>query len=161
MRPFPFLRVPFLHLLRRAAAAGLCATLMGHAAWAQDVVVQNAWVRATVTGQKATGAFMSLTSATGSRLKSVTTPVAGVAEVHEMRVEDNIMKMQALKGGLELPAGKTVELKPGSYHLMLMDLKMPLPKDSSIPLTLVFVNARGVESKSELTLPVSVMAPTH
>jgi periplasmic copper chaperone A len=79
--------------------------------------------------------------------------------VHEMRLEGDIMKMQAVKDGLELPAGKTVELKPGSYHLMLMDLKLPLTKDSSIPLTLVFVDAKGVESKTELKLPVSTMAP--
>jgi copper(I)-binding protein len=102
---------------------------------------------------------MSLTSATGTRLISVSSPVAGVTEVHEMRIEGDIMKMQALAHGLELPAGKTVELKPGSYHLMLMDLKMPLKKDSSIPVTLVFVDAKGVESKAEIKVPVSTMAP--
>ena len=126
---------------------------------AQTVVVKDAWARATVQGQKASGAFMRLTSATGARLVSVSTPVAGVAQVHEMRMEGDIMKMQALEQGLELPAGKTVELKPGGYHLMLMDLKMPLKKDSNIPMTLVFVDAKGVESKTELQVPVSTMAP--
>jgi copper(I)-binding protein len=145
--------------LRRAAVLGLTAALLCSAAVAQTVVVKDAWARATVQGQKASGAFMSLTSATGTRLISVSSPVAGVTEVHEMRIEGDIMKMQALAHGLELPAGKTVELKPGSYHLMLMDLKMPLKKDSSIPVTLVFVDAKGVESKAEIKVPVSTMAP--
>lgn len=69
------------------------------------------------------------------------------------------MRMQALKGGLELAAGQTVELKPGGYHLLLMGLKMPLPKDSSIALTLVFVDAKGVQSRNELQLPVRSTAP--
>ena len=153
----PFVAIPAT--LRRTAAAAFTAALLCQAALAQNVVVKDAWVRATVQGQKATGAFMSLSSPGGSHLKSVSTPVAGVAQVHEMRMEGDIMKMQALENGLDLPAGKTVELKPGSYHIMLMDLKMPLPKDSSIPLTLVFVDARGVESKTELKLPVATMAP--
>jgi copper(I)-binding protein len=145
--------------LRRAAAVACAAAVLCQGALAQNVEIKNAWVRATVQGQKATGAFMSLSSADGARLKSVSSPVAGVAEVHEMRVEDNVMKMKALPNGLELPAGKTVELKPGSYHVMLMDLKSALPKDSSIPLTLVFVDNKGMESKTELTLPVVAMAP--
>jgi copper(I)-binding protein len=146
-------------LLRRAAAVVFTSALLCQAALAQTVVVKDAWVRATVQGQKATGAFMNLSSAEGSRLKSVSSPVAGVAQVHEMRMDGDIMKMAALPNGLELPAGKTVELKPGGYHVMLMDLKMPLPKDSSVPLTLVFVDAKGVESKTELKLPVNAAAP--
>lgn len=144
--------------LRRAAATFTVA-LLCQAALAQTVEVKNAWVRATVQGQKATGAFMSLSAPSGARLKSVSSPVAGVAEVHEMRMEGDVMKMRAMENGLELPAGKTVELKPGGYHLMLMDLKMPLQKDSSVPLTLVFVDAKGVESKTELKLPVNTMPP--
>jgi copper(I)-binding protein len=145
--------------LRRSAAVAFTAALLCQAALAQHVVVKDAWVRATVQGQKATGAFMSLSSAAGARLKSVSSPVAGVAQVHEMRMEGDVMKMAALENGLELPAGKTVELKPGGYHVMLMDLKLPLKKDSTIPLTLVFVDAKGVESKTEVTVPVSTVAP--
>ncbi len=69
------------------------------------------------------------------------------------------MKMRALKDRLDLPAGKAVELKPGGYHVMLMDLKAALPKDTSIPLTLVFKDAKGVESKLEIKLPVATVAP--
>ncbi|NVO07619.1 MAG: copper chaperone PCu(A)C [Rhodoferax sp.] len=144
-------------LLRTAAAVSF--TLLSQAALAQAVSVKNAWVRATVQGQKATGAFMALNAPSTTRLVAVSTPVAAVAEVHEMRMEGDIMKMAAIQGGLELPAGKTVELKPGGYHLMLMDLKLPLKKDSSIPLTLVFKDAKGVESRLELKVPVGTAAP--
>lgn len=149
----------FAPALHRAAVT-VFAALLCHTAVAQTVLVQDAWARATVQGQHASGAFMRLTAPTDLRLTAVSTPVAGVAEVHEMRMEGDIMKMQPLAKGLELPAGKTVELKPGGYHIMLMDLKQPLKKDSSIPLTLVFVDAKGLESKTELTLPVATMAPT-
>lgn len=126
--------------------------------WAQNVDVQGAWARATVQGQKATGAFMTLTAKEGTRLTAVASPVAAVVEVHEMAMDGDVMKMRAVTG-LDLPAGKTVELKPGGYHVMLMDLKLPLQKDTTIPVTLTFKNAKGVESKSEIKVPVRQMAP--
>jgi copper(I)-binding protein len=129
------------------------------AATAQNVDVQNAWARATVPGQKATGAFMKITAGADTRLISVSTPVAGIAEVHEMKIDGGVMSMRALDGGLVLPAGKAVELKPGGYHVMLMDLKRPLQKDTTIPLTLVFKDAAGKETRTELKVPVSIAAP--
>ena len=69
------------------------------------------------------------------------------------------MKMAEVKGGLDLPAGKSVELKSGGYHIMLMDLKDTLVKDSTVPLTLVFKDAKGVESRMELKVPVAATAP--
>lgn len=129
------------------------------ALYAQTVEVKDAWVRTSVQGQKATGAFMKITAKDSVRLVGVSTPVAGVAEVHEMKLEGDVMKMRAVPEGLELPAGKTVALKPGGYHVMLMDLKAPLTKNSTVPLTLVFKNAKGVESKVELKVPVSTVAP--
>lgn len=129
------------------------------ALYAQTVDVKDAWARATVPGQKATGAFMKLTAKDGAKLVAVSTPAAGVAEVHEMKMDGDVMKMRAVQGGLDLPAGKAVELKPGGYHVMLMDLKAPLPKDSTVALTLVFKDAKGVESKQELSVPVSTAAP--
>ena len=113
---------------------------------------------AQVPGQKGAGIFMTLTSSVDSRLMSAASPVAAFGQVHEMRMEGDVMKMHAMKDGLEIPAGKTIELKPGSYHVMLMDLKTPLLKDTTIPVTLLFVDAKGVESKSELTVPVNAMA---
>ena len=123
-----------------------------------NIDVKDAWVRSTVPGQKGSGAFMKITSKDGTKLVGVSSPVAGVGEVHEMKMEGDIMKMRALPS-LDLPAGKTVELKPGSYHVMLMDLKQPLVKDSKVPLTLLFKDTKGVESKLELSVPASTVAP--
>lgn len=137
----------------------LIAALACASAFAQTVEVKDAWVRTSVQGQKATGAFMKITAQKGSKLIFVSSPVAGIAEVHEMKMEGNVMKMRALAGGLDLPAGKTVELT-GPYHIMLMDLKAALPKDSTVPLTLVFKDAKGVESKLDLKVPVAAVAPS-
>jgi len=131
--------------------AALTLTL-GATAHAQ-VTVKDPWVRATVPQQKSTGAFMQLTSAQPARLVSAQSPVAGVVEIHEMAMADNVMKMRAIPG-LELPAGKAVELKPGSYHVMLMDLKAPVKEGEIVPLTLV---VEGKDGKKE-TLEIKAMA---
>ena len=123
-----------------------------------NVEVKDAWVRSTVVGQMGTGAFMKITAKVGTQLVGVSSPVAGVGEVHEMKMEGDVMKMRALPQ-LDLPAGRAVELKPGGYHVMLMDLKQPLMKDTKVPLTLTFKDAKGVESKLELSVPVSSLAP--
>lgn len=143
----------------RSLLAAACLVVLSPLALAQSVEIKDAWVRATVPGQKATGAYMTLSAEKGATLKALSSPVAGVAEVHEMRMDGNVMKMSALKDGLNLPAGQKVELKPGSYHLMLMDLKGPVLKDTQIPITLVFVDSKGVESKTEVRVPVKTAAP--
>ena len=124
----------------------------------QSVQVQGAWVRATVAGQKSTGAFMRITAKDGAKLVGVSSPLAGVAEVHEMKMDGDIMRMRAVPV-VVLPAGKAVDFKPGGYHVMLMDLKQGLPPGSSVPLTLKFRDAGGVESRMEMTLPVAKVAP--
>ena len=126
---------------------------------AQTVEVKNPWARATVQGQKATGAFMQITAPAATTLIGVSTPVAGVAEIHEMKMDGDVMRMRPLPKGLELPAGKAVQLKPGGYHLMLMDLKLPLQKDTTIPLTLTLRDSKGVQSTQELRVPVLSAAP--
>lgn len=145
-----------MNTLLRTLLIGATVTL-GATAWAQ-VKVDNAWARATVQGQKATGAFMKLTAAQATQLVGVSTPVAGVAEIHEMKMDGGVMKMRAMPV-LELPANQAVELKPGSYHLMLMDLKAPLAKDASVALTLTFKDARGVQSQQLVTVPVTTGMP--
>ena len=122
------------------------------------VRVDAPWVRATVPGQTGTGGFMRLTARQATQLVGVSTPVAGVAGLHEMKVEGEVMKMRSIPA-LDLPAGKTVELKPGGHHLMLMDLKQALTQGGSVPLTLLFRNAAGVRSSLDVTVPVSVRAP--
>jgi copper(I)-binding protein len=118
------------------------------------VDVRDGWVRQSVPGQSGTGAFMKLTAPTGTKLVGISTPAAGIAEVHEMKMEGDTMKMRELSGGLDLPAGQTVELKPGGYHVMMMDLKGPLAKGASVPMTLKFEDAKGVTTALDVALPV-------
>ncbi|MDP1739788.1 copper chaperone PCu(A)C [Polaromonas sp.] len=133
--------------------------LSGAALQAQTVEVKDAWVRTAVPGQPGTGAFMKITSRTDTRLVGVFTPAAGVAEVHEMKMANDVMTMRAVPA-LDLRAGQTLELKPGGYHVMLMELKQALPVGSNVPLTLVFRDSKGLESKLALQLPVSAAAPS-
>ena len=139
--------------------AAVLTTVCTVSAFAQNVTVTDAWARATVQGQKATGAFMKITAKDNAKLVGAISPVAGVVEVHEMKMDKDIMKMAALPNGLDLPAGKAVELKPGGYHVMLMDLKAPLAKDTTIPLSLTVQDAKGVKSTVELKLLVGMQAP--
>ncbi len=136
----------------------ICAALLAANGVQAQVTVKDAWVRATVPQQKATGAFMELNAVKDTRLVSASSPRTHSVEVHEMKMEGDIMKMRAMPV-LDLPAGKKVDLKPGGFHVMLMDLKAPLVKDSTVPMTLLFKNAQGVRSKLELKLPVSAVAP--
>ena len=156
IKPIAMNKIAMKNLL--LAATALTFTLASGALQAQTITVKDAWARVTVPGQRGTGAFMTLTAKDGAQLVGVSSPVAGVAEVHEMKMEGDVMKMRAVPA-LDLPPGKPVELKPGGYHVMLMDLKAPLPKDTTIPLTLLFKDAKGAESKVELKLPVAVRAP--
>lgn len=123
-----------------------------------QVEITDAWVRATMQGQKATGAFMNLTAKKATRLVGIKTDAAAVAEVHEMTMDKEVMRMRTIPV-LELPAGKTVSLKPGGYHVMLMNLKEPLPLDSHVQLTLLFEDAAGVKSQQELHLMTTAKAP--
>ena len=143
----------------RRTLCALAATTLAAAAFAQvPLKVEGAWVRSAVPGQQGTGAFMKLTAAQALQLVRVSTPVAGVADVHEMKMEGDLMLMRSVDK-LDLPPGRTVELKPGGYHLMLQDLKKPLPPGSTVALTLVLRDAKGIESKLELKLPVATRAP--
>lgn len=149
----------------RLSGALLCSlSLVASLTFAQaskpsDVKVDSAWVRATAPGQLGTGAYMNITANTRLQLVGVSTPAAAVAEVHEMRMDGDIMRMRAVPA-LDLPPGQTVQLKPGGYHLMLMDLPKALPKDSQMPLTLHFKNPAGVESRLQIKVPVRTAAPS-
>jgi len=128
----------------------------GGTAWSQTSV-KDPWVRGTVAQQKASGAFMQITSTKGGKLLSVSTPVAGVAEVHEMAMEGTTMRMRAVPA-LDLPAGQAVELKPGGYHVMLMDLKKPLAVGETVPLELSFVDRAGRQAVARVDVPVRAAA---
>ncbi len=143
-------------LIKRTLAASLLA--LTATAWAQGTVdISDPWVRATVPQQMATGAFMQITSPEGGKLVKASSPVAGVVEVHEMSMDNGVMKMRAIANGLELPAGKAVELKPGGYHVMLMDLKQQVKEGEEVPLTLVFEGADGKTTEQSINAPVRAM----
>ena len=120
---------------------------------AAQVAVAEAWVRATVPSQQATGAFMQLTATHDTRLVAAASPVARIVEVHEMRMDGGVMTMRQLADGLPLPAGKAVALKPGGYHVMLMDLKQQIKVGDSVPLTLTFEDAAKQRTSIEVTAP--------
>ena len=139
----------------------LATALLFSAACAQaqaQVTVKDAWVRATVPAAKASGAFMQLQSAQDARLVEVRSSVAGIAEIHQMAMENNMMKMQQVDG-IDLPAGKAVELASGGYHIMLMQLKRQLKEGETVPLTLV---VRKKDKKLEtIELNVAVRPLTY
>ena len=118
-----------------------------------QVAVNEAWVRATVAQQKATGAFMTLTSRQDSKLVAASSPVAGVVEVHEMKMVDDVMRMRQIPA-LPLPAGQPVALNPGGYHLMLLELKQPLKDGDKVPLTLEVEDGKQV--RSSITVEATV-----
>ena len=122
--------------------------LAGATAHAQ-VDVADAWARATGKGQQATGVFMNLTAKKATRLVGVKSELTPVAQVHEMKMDKDVMKMQAVTA-LDLPAGQTVSLKPGSYHVMLMDLKAPVAEGSHVVVTLMFEDAAGVKTQQDV-----------
>lgn len=126
-----------------AAAFALCALAAAPTAYAQDasLSVQEPWVRASVPNQHATGAFMRLTSTAPARLVAVESPAARNVEIHEMAMQDNVMKMRQV-AGIDLPAGHAVELKPGGYHVMLIDLVSQINAGQHVPLTLVIEDAQ-------------------
>ena len=135
--------------------AALACLLISAQAWAQTTVSEP-WVRGTVAQQKASGAYMQITSAKGGKLLSVSTPAAGVAEIHEMSMDGSTMKMRALPW-LALPAGQAVALKPGGYHVMLMDLKAPLKAGDTVLITLVIEGAGGQREQIEVKAPVKAL----
>jgi copper(I)-binding protein len=124
--------------------------LFGAAAQA-DVVVKESWVRGTTPAQKATGAFMEITSTEDAALLSASSPVAGVVEIHVSKMENNMMTMRAIPR-LDLPAGKGVKLAPGGNHVMLMDLKQQMKKGDIVPITL------KVEGKDKKVQTIEVKA---
>ncbi|WP_028455817.1 copper chaperone PCu(A)C [Chitinilyticum litopenaei] len=127
-----------------AAALLAALTAQAHEFTAGDVRIDHPWARATVATARNAGAFLTLTSAKGDQLLGVASPVADKVEVHEMKMEGNVMKMRPLPA-LELPAGKTVELVPGGYHIMLIGLKRQLKEGERFPLVLTFAKGGRAE----------------
>ena len=148
-----------LGILIRGLAAACVLCLSAASAGAETFTagalkVVDPWARATAPSAKAGGAFMVIenTGAEGDRLLSASADIAGRAEVHETTMVDNVMRMRAV-GEIAIAAGGKVELKPGGYHVMLMDLKGALTEGGTFPLVLHF------EKAGDMTLTVPIQAP--
>ena len=140
---------------------GFCGSLM-----AQDVSktvstnaikIENAYTRATAPGQQVAGGFMKIENkGTADQLVSASSPVAGEVQLHEMSMDGNVMKMRQVKD-IAVPANGAVELKPGGYHLMFLNLKGPFNAGQTVPVKLKFAKAGEVEVK----LPVNAVGAMH
>jgi periplasmic copper chaperone A len=144
--------VAFMRLGPMAAVPALALALALTPALAQEykagpIRIEAPWIRATPAGAQVAGGYMKIENSgkEADRLVSGSVAIAGKFEIHEMQMSGNIMKMRELDKGLDLPPGGTVELKPGSYHLMLMDLKGQPKAGDTIKGTLVFEKAGKVD----------------
>ncbi len=141
--------------------AAVCAS---GAAAAQNVTVNEPWVRGTVPQQKATGAFMQLVSDADATLVGAQSSVAGKVELHTTIMQDGVAKMRPVPR-LDLPANKPVSLVPGEYHIMLLDLKQPLEAGQSVPITLVVEGrdkqVKNVEVQAEVRAVSGAAAHQH
>ncbi len=114
-----------------------------------QTVVDDAWVRATVPGQPSSGAFMHITATTDSKLVEVKSPVAKTVQIHESKMENDVMSMQAVPS-IALPAGKTVNIEPEGYHVMLIDLVGQIKEGDNVPLTLIVEDSKGIKESIEV-----------
>ena len=146
-------------MIRFARAAIVAAILVVTPAFAHNGVVHLGainislpFTRATLPNAPVGGGFFTIENEgpEADRLISASSPAADVVQIHEMAMEGDVMKMRPLSEGLELPAGQTVVLSPGGFHLMFMGLKQAFVEGQTVPVTLVFEKAGTVE----LALPV-------
>jgi len=129
-------------------AALLCtAPARAQEVTAGDLVITQAWTRATPNGAKIGGGYLTIENkgSTPDRLICGSTDAAGRIAVHEMAMKDGVMTMRSLDNGLTIDPGKTVKLAPGGYHLMMFDLKDPLKQGDTVPVTLKFEKAGEVK----------------
>jgi copper(I)-binding protein len=132
-------------ILALSALTLACATAQA------EIIVSNPWVRATVAQQQATGAFMQITSTIPVRLVAAESPIAEHVEIHEMKMDGDVMKMRQIDG-LNVEPGKALELQPGGYHIMFLGLRNPVREGDQIPLQLRF------ESKGQPVETIAVKA---
>lgn len=111
------------------------------ASWANPVTVSNAWVRPTVPGQSVAGAYLDITAKQSARLVAASSPISANVQIHWMKMDGEVMRMREVSA-IDLPKNTTVSLKPGGYHLMLMQLKKPIQTGETVPLTLVIETQR-------------------
>jgi len=144
--------------MKTKLAAALLISLASLPAWAANVSVTNAWVRATMPGQPVGGAYMKIQSDADARLLSASSSAVPRVEVHEMKMDGDVMRMREVQA-IELPKGKTVSLEPGGYHIMLMNLPKPIAAGEIIPLTLV-VESGGKQQTVEVKVEARAANPS-
>ncbi|KRR12567.1 hypothetical protein CQ12_35665 [Bradyrhizobium jicamae] len=139
------------NITRRLSYLVMLFALSGGLANAQgvkagDIVITQAWSRATPAGAKVAGGYLTIENkgTAPDRLISGSGDIAGKLEIHEMAMNNGVMTMRALDKGLSIEPGKTVKLAPGGNHLMLMDLKQPFKEGDKVPVTLQFEKAGKV-----------------
>jgi copper(I)-binding protein len=138
----------FIILMTGLLFAGLLATFAAaHGFKVGDIEIGHPHARAMVPGAKVGGGYMKITNNGNAddRLVSVICDRAASAEVHLMSVDAGVMTMRPVSGGLTIPAGKTVDLKPGGYHIMFMSVAQPFKSGEMIKATLTFEKAGAVE----------------
>ena len=152
-------------LYRFLSSSLLALGLITGAQAADSLTFSNAWVRATPPNAKVAGGFVEIRNAgkSADRLVSASSDVAERVEIHEMKMAGEVMQMRQLTEGLAIPAGQSVQLKPGSYHLMLMAPKQPIAEGQKVPITLVFEKAgkRAVEFTAAKQPPVAASDSAH
>ena len=156
---------PILALLGGLSIAGIASTwllgiaglLLAAVAAIALVVVRQRQLRASCGTRSEEPVPVQLTAKADSKLVEAKSPVAGVVEIHEMAMDNNVMKMRQIPG-LALPAGKAVELKPGGYHVMLLDLKAQVKEGDVVPVTLVFEGKDGKRETVEVKAPAKPLA---
>lgn len=144
-----------------AAALALPALALAHDDKVGTLAIASPWARATPPGATVGAGYLAIENrgAQAERLVGATSPVAGQVELHAMTVENGVMRMRPLADGLELVPGGRIEIKPGGYHLMFVDLKQPLREGEHVPLTLEF--RKGGNIDVELVVErVGASAPT-
>jgi copper(I)-binding protein len=141
-----------------ALVSGLLGlSLLGLSLHAQaQTSVEDAWVRATVPGQPATGAFMHITSTTDSKLVGVSSPVARTVQIHQMSMKGDVMNMQQVDS-VELPAGKTVVFDSNGYHVMFMGLAAQVKEGDQVPVTLTVQDDKGARQSIEVQAPARAL----
>ncbi|HSJ81235.1 MAG TPA: copper chaperone PCu(A)C [Thiobacillus sp.] len=149
--------------MKALVAVALLAGAATLPAWAANVSVTDAWARATMPGQKVSGAYMQIRSDADARLVSASSTAVPRVEVHEMKMDGDVMRMREVKA-IDLPKGKTVSLEPGGFHIMLMNLPKPIAAGEVIPLTLVVESGgkqQTLEVKAEARAPMGGAMPMH
>ncbi|MCX8996843.1 copper chaperone PCu(A)C [Rhizobiaceae bacterium BDR2-2] len=138
--------------LKRGLAAALVtfagfSAALAHGFTVGDLEIGHPWSRPTVAGATVGGGYLTITNegTADDRLVSVSTDRAGAAQLHDMKVEDDVMKMREIEDGIAVPAGQTVELKPGGLHVMFLNLSQPFAEGEKIKATLTFEKAGTVE----------------